>query len=197
MKIGRPNENIKHLQAERLKIIMKQQGLNQSKLAPMVPISQQSLSRLMTGGGCIAEDTAKRIVSLFPDYNYNYKWLMGYDDIPYCNDENEIQYFNTLERNQNVIKAFVDIIKNEYYHGVNINIDEPINRGIFRTDIPGIVAQDEIEKVTGNPCVYTATIEGETTEIPPLDFFLIADDLAQYAKFKLKEYANNKKRGLI
>ena len=64
------------VRAERLKEIIKNEGLTQNLLADKVSVTQQSISRIMQGKQALTEGMARRIVAVFPAYNV--EWLLGY-----------------------------------------------------------------------------------------------------------------------
>lgn len=63
---------------ERIYQILDEQHLSQAKLATMLGMTQQNLSRIIRMKNSVTYDTAKKIHALFPVYPET--WIMGYDD---------------------------------------------------------------------------------------------------------------------
>lgn len=76
--MSRPTVKINPLCGERLKEVLREQDLTQSKLSKIMPLSQQTISHIIQGKANLTEANAKRIIELFP--NYNLAWLLGIDD---------------------------------------------------------------------------------------------------------------------
>lgn len=73
-----PKAEINPLWGERLKILLKEVDLRQSQLAAKIPISQQTISKIINGSASLTLQTAQRIVDLYPQYRI--EWLTGRDD---------------------------------------------------------------------------------------------------------------------
>lgn len=80
-KTGRPMREINLKRQERFKTFLedqKENGITQKKLAEMLFISQQTISKIANKSGNLTEETAERISKLFPQYRL--QWLLGFDD---------------------------------------------------------------------------------------------------------------------
>ena len=99
------------VRAERVKIIMKREKINQTKLAAMIPQTQQNISRILTGKQPLTEANAKRIIELFPGYRL--QWLLGYDNVMTQTDRLRTLIHNrvdTAEAINQVIRSVADDI---------------------------------------------------------------------------------------
>jgi len=77
---------IKSLRGKRLKMLIEEQGINQTQLAKLIPISQQTVSKIIQGKANLTEETARRVSELFPGSMYTFEKLMGYDQEPISYD---------------------------------------------------------------------------------------------------------------
>lgn len=77
--MGRKATEINPIRAERVKTIIKREGITQIKLAEMLFRTPQNISAIVNANIALTEETAKQIITLFPDYRL--QWLLGYDDI--------------------------------------------------------------------------------------------------------------------
>lgn len=215
-KKGRPKAEIKPIQSIRLKQIMDEQGLNQTQLAKLIPVSQQALSKVMTHSGNISEETAKRIAALFPESGYRYEWIMGYDDIPtreYAGVyERAMRLRDQLENesyNRSVVNNLLAIFEAGRKHGKSdISIESPCT--YQRMHDEGLISEEEwdgwirggnqtehMKQLAAEHSDYVVTVNDESVNIPIRLFFLLADNVEQYTVFQLKELIRNMKRGLI
>ena len=76
---------INPIRAERIKIIIDRENINQQKLAELIFQTQQNISRIIQKRQPLTEETAQAIIRAFPEYRI--QWLLGYDDVMTVNDE--------------------------------------------------------------------------------------------------------------
>lgn len=76
--MSRPKTEINPIRAERIKTLIQREHITQQQLADRIYQSQQNLSRIMTLKSALTEETARAIVTAFPEYRL--EWLLGYDD---------------------------------------------------------------------------------------------------------------------
>ena len=76
--MGRPQVDIKPIQAERLKQVIRCEGLTQTALAEKISVSQQTVSKIINGSVSLTQGVAERIHDLFPCYSVG--WLLGFED---------------------------------------------------------------------------------------------------------------------
>lgn len=76
--MGRPRIVRHPIRGLRVKQICVEQGITQNELSNRIGISKQNFSLMITGKANITEDTARKIVQIFPEYRF--EWIMGYDD---------------------------------------------------------------------------------------------------------------------
>ena len=72
-------ERLRKLRAERLRKLIKREGISQIKLASLINRSQQNISKVINLKATLTEDNAQFIISAFPEYRI--EWLLGYDDV--------------------------------------------------------------------------------------------------------------------
>lgn len=90
----RPKAEINVKRCERLKQIIKEQGIKQTKLSEETGISQQAISAMVQGKANVTETTAEIMAEKFPQYSV--KWLLGFTD--YKNNAEEFRI--TISRMQ-------------------------------------------------------------------------------------------------
>lgn len=76
--MGRPKTEINPKRAERLKELIKAEGITQTQFAGSVGMSQQNISRIITKKHALTEETARTIIDHYPKYPL--EWLLGYED---------------------------------------------------------------------------------------------------------------------
>ena|GEM_PF-5541143 len=73
--MSRRKTTINLIRADRVKCIIDNEGLSQQAFADKVNITQQHVSRIINYHSALVEDTARRIIEVFPAYNIS--WLLG------------------------------------------------------------------------------------------------------------------------
>ncbi len=119
--MGRPPKEINKERGKRLKILfseVKQRDKTntQSSIAAKINISQQVLSNVINGNANLTEDTAKRIINLFPEYRL--EWLLCLDDFKTYPDEADYYPERELQewdREDKMYAAMMYIIHNSGY----------------------------------------------------------------------------------
>lgn len=76
--MSRKKTEINPIRAERVKTLIEREGIKQTAFAEKIHMTQQNVSRIITGKNALTEETARDIVEAFPDYRIS--WLLGYDD---------------------------------------------------------------------------------------------------------------------
>lgn len=76
--MSRPKAEINVKRCERLKQIIKEQGIKQTELSEETGISQQAISAMVQGKANVTETTAEIMVEKFPQYSV--EWLLGFTD---------------------------------------------------------------------------------------------------------------------
>ena len=79
-----PRATINPLWAKRLKELCEDNKVSQAKLAERIPISQQTISKIINGKATLTLQTAQRIIELFPSYRI--EWLTGADNYKTLDD---------------------------------------------------------------------------------------------------------------
>lgn len=74
----RPKAEINAKRCERLKQIIREQGIKQTKLSEETGISQQAISAMVRGKANVTETTAEIMAEKFPQYSV--EWLLGFTD---------------------------------------------------------------------------------------------------------------------
>ena len=77
--MSRKKTEINPIRADRLKTLIDASGITQKQLADRIYQSQQNISRIIQKRQPLTEETARLIISAFPDFRI--EWLLGYDDI--------------------------------------------------------------------------------------------------------------------
>lgn len=97
--------------AGNLKTLLEREKCQQGKLADLIHLSQQSISRIIQKKQSLTDQTARAIINVFPDYRI--EWLLGYDDIMTHTDEIRAMIHNvvdTAEAINQVIRLVADDI---------------------------------------------------------------------------------------
>ena len=93
-KNGRPAKKIKPEQSVRLKSLLDNEDIKQKQLSAMIPISQQTISKIVQGHAPISNSLAERIIELFPQYSL--QWLLGYVDDRYMFAEDYAKHMDEI-----------------------------------------------------------------------------------------------------
>lgn len=75
--MGRKKENINPVCGRNLKVLLSDNKMTQKRLAEELGYTEQHISLIIKGTRRMTEETARKIVALFPGTRY--EWLMGYD----------------------------------------------------------------------------------------------------------------------
>ena len=76
--MSRKKTEINPIRAERVKQLIEREGISQIDFANRIFQTQQNVSRIINLKTALAEETARDIVTAFPEYRI--EWLLGYDD---------------------------------------------------------------------------------------------------------------------
>ena len=72
------NRKVTPKQAERLRSVLNETGLNQTHFGQHVGVDQRTISKILLGKGAMSEGVAKDISRVFPEYDA--AWLLGLSD---------------------------------------------------------------------------------------------------------------------
>jgi len=75
--MSRPKTAINPECGKRLSILIEEQRINQTELANKIPLSQQTISKIINGKANTTAPVAERLKELYPQYTLD--WLMGKD----------------------------------------------------------------------------------------------------------------------
>lgn len=78
--MSRKKTEMNPIRAERVKILIDREKITQTELANRIYQSQQNISRIIQKRQPLTEETARDIISAFPDRDYRIEYLLGYDD---------------------------------------------------------------------------------------------------------------------
>lgn len=76
--MSRKKTEINPIRAERVKKLIEREGISQIDFASRIFQTQQNVSRILNLKTALTEETARDIVTAFPEYRI--EWLLGYDD---------------------------------------------------------------------------------------------------------------------
>lgn len=92
--MARPKSIINPICGKRLKDLCEREHITQAALAQSIPISQQTISKIINSSASLTEQTARRISEKYPGYSF--EWLMGYVD-----HKSELDHFiQAINQNQ-------------------------------------------------------------------------------------------------
>lgn len=83
----RPKSNINPIWGKRLKELCEKEDITQAALAKSIPISQQTISKIINSSASLTEQVARRISEKY--LGYSFEWLMGYTSY-----KNELEHFS-------------------------------------------------------------------------------------------------------
>lgn len=76
--MSRKKTEINPIRAERVKKLIEREKISQVDFASRIFQTQQNISRILNLKTALTEETARDIVTAFPEYRI--EWLLGYDD---------------------------------------------------------------------------------------------------------------------
>ena len=76
--MSRKKTEINPIRAERVKKLIEREKISQVDFASRIFQTQQNVSRILNLKTALTEETARDIVTAFPEYRI--EWLLGYDD---------------------------------------------------------------------------------------------------------------------
>lgn len=85
--MSRPRTIINPIWGKNLKELCKREQITQAALAKSIPISQQTISKIINSSASLTEDVARRISEKYPGYSV--EWLMGR-----VNYKDELEHFS-------------------------------------------------------------------------------------------------------
>ena len=97
----RPKREINPKQGENLKKLCDNENITQAKLAEMIFLSQQTISKIINGSATLTEHTARAITEKFPKYRM--EWLLGYDSFETFDD-----YLSSILSGQAEIRSIIE-----------------------------------------------------------------------------------------
>lgn len=80
--MGRKPVPIKTIRGARLKMLMEEQELTQTRLSKITGIDQRLISKIINGKANLTEENARWITEKFPGSAITFEKLMGYDQEP-------------------------------------------------------------------------------------------------------------------
>ena len=75
------------LRGERMKEIIRREGITQAQLAEVLGVGEVHLSNVANGKRSLTDKRAEKIIALYP--RYRLPWLLGYDD--YMTEEDALR----------------------------------------------------------------------------------------------------------
>ena len=173
--MGRKPQEINPIRGERLKLLLKEHGMEQKELSERIHLTKEHISYIVTGKRSLTRDNAKLILRLFP--NVRYEWLMGYDDFKteFDKELHELgQWSNEEETRRKTVKTLAFLAGYEI-----IDLwDYAGNTGRSIEDLLSFQHQGmQIKK------------DGELlANIPAEKFNLLAIDIQELAELRIKSY---------
>lgn len=150
-KNGRPKKPVNPERTKRFNIFLddqKEKGLTQEKLAKMIYVSQQIISRIKKGQADLTEPMAIKIHEVFPEYRL--QWLLGIDN--YKTDKERLSA--TFTRENESLSIVEELI---HVHGYSVS--ETLSPTIKTEEKTGRDYQDLLIKITSP--------SGRETYMPP------------------------------
>lgn len=177
------SKEIKALSAARLKLLLKETGIQKQELAEIAGRSAQTVSAMVKGTAPVTERTARAINAHFPDYSIEY--LMG--ESPYRNDrEREAEERAEKRHHGDMLDLGIGALADACGYtftarAVLVPQGEPLESGLqrFVPDTEVIVSR-----------------EGSTTTISREDMRRIQQEVRDFLDFKIQQaFRANSERG--
>lgn len=106
------NMEINPIRAERVKALIKREGITQKDLADRIFQTPENVSRILNRKTALTEETAQDIIKAFPEYRV--EWLLGYEKFVINSDKsNEIRevFAEALEKLDSVRECLLRLQK--------------------------------------------------------------------------------------
>lgn len=103
--MSRQKTEINPIRAERVKILIDREKITQKELADRIFQTQQNVSRIIQKRQPLTEETARQIVTAFPEYRI--EWILGYDDYMTSSD----QLVDTINNKVDTAEALNQVIR--------------------------------------------------------------------------------------
>lgn len=180
----RPKVKINPICGKRLKELCKEQKITQTKLSEIIFITQQTLSKIVNGECSLTEQTARKIVNIFPIYRI--EWLMGLDDYKTEAEACHPLLKESLDGGEAVRLLFASF-------GYMVTIESLVPLDYFnRLTTTEIKTQwneikTDIERQENNRRIYIRKSGNIVGECSALEFNILTDEIIRFAKFRLSE----------
>lgn len=175
--MARPRCQINEISAKRIRMLMKDYGLNGKQFAQKAGLSEQTVSKIINGRSPLTIQTAKIIANVF---YVNYEWLLGSREDRSIDETKYNMIRNRIESD----KSTIELIRTLGY--------EVLAKGNGYYDV-------EYTPYRGNTLIYYESFHrstGETIhiidpqkrmkEIPFVDFMKIVLEINRFSRFVLE-----------
>lgn len=166
--MSRKKTEINPIRAERVKKLIEREGISQIDFANRIFQTQQNVSRIINLKTALTEETARDIVTAFPEYRI--EWLLGYDDAMTTAEQfsNAIQTMN--EEGELLHRGFMSFAK---LSGFNVDV----------APIAGNKTLEETFQNMKEHCTITRDGKSVTLSLSELNAF--ENELCDYIEFRL------------
>lgn len=166
--MSRRKTEINPVRAERLKTLIKREGITQTAFAKRIDYSQQNVSRIIQLKQALTEHTAHTIISKFPGYRI--EWLLGYDDSMTVIE----QYMNTVR----TVNEEATLLHHGFMSFAQLSG--------FKIDVAPIAGNETLEETfqnIKNHCTISRDGKSVTFSLSELNKF--ENELCDYIEFRL------------
>lgn len=161
--MSRPKSEINPVPGQRLKLILDEQGISQSKLAKEIHLSQQTISRIIQGTASLTPQTAGLIIDLYPQYRAS--WLLGFDEQKTAADQLRNTFQTMQQESDQLWNGLLCFAK---LNNIEISFADP--------------SDAYTQAVRG----YTITCNGKSGHISIGDMNNLQNEISDFVKFKLQ-----------
>lgn len=156
------------IRADRIKELMKREGITQQNLADKIGTTQQRLcSNLKTG--TITDTRVYDIHEAFPEYNLD--WLLGHGEFATQRDKNIAVLTQSQNESDTMLSALIGLAK---LTGFNIEVN---------SDVSSNNAETLLKAVHGNYITFSR--EGKKVSLSITDLNRLENKLCDYVEFEL------------
>lgn len=166
--MSRKKTEIDPVRAERLKKIIDREGISQIDFAKRISQTQQNVSRIINLKSALTEETARTIVSVFPEYRI--EWLLGYDNSMTVYDQLSDAIQTAEEESALLHNGFISFAK----------------LSGFKIDFSPIEEAETLEETFHNMNNYcTVSRDGKSVTFSLSELNAFENELSDYIEFRL------------
>lgn len=191
--MARKRTKINPIRGERLRLLLKENGMGQQELADKIGYTAEHISYIINGKRNLTEDAAESIVKIFPKTRIG--WLLGYEDLETNSDliiEKALEVINN-RLSANKLMVFAAKFLNCRLSGSEIDgmgyEDAVVYDGTIKDDSDH---KTDVQKYDPD-AIWGYLLDGNTRiEISEQEYRTLIGELVRYAMFLLEGLIHKK-----